>query len=110
MANGTWWLKTDAGAYAVHGSDKIFDHTVTAAREAWLATAEHALAQPYISGVFVDKAGGFGYKGVSDARMEAWITGHTKMLYALSAAAAAAKKRVILNNVDIISSTAGAGQ
>lgn len=104
VANGTWWLKTDAGAYVLHNSDRIFDLTVPAARAAWLATAQHALAQPYISGVFVDKAGGFGAKGVSEARMNAWISAHAAMLRTLSAAAAtaAAKKRVILNNVNIV--------
>jgi hypothetical protein len=103
VANGTWWLKTDAGAFVLHRSDKIFDLTVPAARDAWLATAQHALTQPYISGVFVDKANvGFGAKGVSDARMAAWNSAHTQMLHTLGAAAVTAKKRVILNNFNIM--------
>ena len=109
VKNGTWWLKTDAGAYVLHGSDKIFDHTVPAARAAWLATAQHALVQPYISGVFVDKAGGFDAKGIKAARMNAWMRAHMEMLETLSASAAAANKRVILNNVHIIAPP-GAGQ
>jgi hypothetical protein len=102
VANGTWWLKTDAGAYVTHNGDKIFDMTVSAARDTWLATAQNAFAQPYISGVFVDKAGGFGDKDISAARMSAWNAGHAQMLHTLSSAAAVAKKRVILNNANII--------
>ena len=105
--NGSWWLKTDAGAYVMHKDDHIFDLTVPAAKSAWLATAQHALAQPYISGVFVDKAGGFGASGVSQARMTAWIQAHSDMLHTLGAAAQASKQRVILNNVNIISLQAG---
>lgn len=102
VANGTWWLKTDAGAYVTHKGTHIFDMTVSAARDAWLATAQKALDQPYISGVFVDKAGGFGDKGINAARIAAWIKGHDQMIHTLASAAAVAKKRVILNNVNII--------
>ena len=98
VKNGSWWYKTDAGAYITHNSDKIFDMSVEAARNAWLATAQHALSQPYISGVFVDKAGGFGAKGVSPAREAAWIAGHSELLRELGAAAVASKKKLIFNN------------
>ena len=83
----------------LHGRDKIFDWSVPAARDAWLATAQRALSQPYISGVFVDKAGGFGAKGVRRGRMRRWTSGHAQLLQALGSAAAAAKKRLIFNNL-----------
>ena len=102
VANGTWWLRTDKGAFVMHKDDKIFDFSVQAARNAWLATAQHALSQPYISGVFVDKAGGFGAAGVSPARADAWSSGHTQLLAMLGAAAVASKKRLILNNVNAV--------
>ena len=98
LGAGSWWLKTDGGAFVLHGRDKIFDWSVPAARDAWLATAQRALSQPYISGVFVDKAGGFGPKGVRRGRMRRWSSGHAQLLQALGAAAAAAKKRLIFNN------------
>jgi hypothetical protein len=56
-----------------------------------VAVAQHALSQPYISGVFVDKAGGSFYS-------RAWSRGHTMLLRALGAAAAATKKQLIFNN------------
>lgn len=98
VANGSWWLRTDAGAFVLHGSDHIFDWSVPAARSAWLAAAQHAMSQPFVSGVFVDKAGGFGAKGVRTQRLRAWTRGHAQLLDALGAAAAAAKKQLIFNN------------
>jgi hypothetical protein len=89
-ANGSWWLRNDAGGFVLHGSDHIIDVTVAAARSAWLSVAQHALAQPFISGVFVDKAGGFWN--------DTWTSSHLQMLEALGAAAAAAKKQLIFNN------------
>jgi hypothetical protein len=99
VANGSWWLRNDAGDFVLHGSDHIFDVTVAAARSAWLAVAQHALSQPYISGVFVDKAGGFWN--------DTWTSSHLQMLEMLGAAAAAAKKQLIFNNAGI---TGMAGQ
>jgi hypothetical protein len=98
VANGSWWLRNDEGSFVLHGSDKIFDFSVAAARSAWLATAQHALSQPYISGVFVDKAGGFAPKGIRTQRLRAWTRGHDQLLAALGSAAAAVKKRLIFNN------------
>lgn len=98
VANGSWWLRTDAGSFVMHGSDKIFDFSVAAARSAWLATAQRALSQPYISGVFVDKAGGFSPEGVRTQRLAAWTRGHDQLLAALGTAAATLKKRLIFNN------------
>ena len=99
VKNGTWWLRDDKGNFVLHNSDHIFDVRVAAARRAWLATAQHALAQPYISGVFVDKAGGFWN--------EEWSNAHTVMLDALIEAATAAKKQLIFNDVGV---TGKAGQ
>ena len=93
-AKGSWWLRDEKGAFVLHGSDHIIDVTVAAARSAWLATAVHALSQPYISGVFVDKAGGFWN--------DTWTSSHLEMLKSLGAAAAAAKKQLIFNNAGII--------
>ena len=98
-ANGSWWLRNGAGDFVLHGSDHIIDATVAAARRAWLAVAQHALSQPYISGVFVDKAGGFWN--------DTWTAAHLQMLEALGAAAAAAKKQLIFNNAGM---TGMAGQ
>ena len=99
VVNGTWWLETDAGDYVTHNGDHIFDHTVEAARNAWLATAQHAFSHPDISGIFVDKAGGFGaIEGVSPARVAAWNAGHAELLTMLGAAAVASKKKLIFNN------------
>eukprot|EP01052_Picozoa_sp_SAG31_P019015 SAG31_NODE_1370_length_8610_cov_2.897192_2_plen_282_part_00 len=98
VANGSWWLHTSAGGFVMHGSDKIFDFSVAAARNAWLAAAQHALSQPFVSGVFVDKAGEFAPRGVRTQRMRAWTRGHQQLLASLGAAAAAAKKRLIFNN------------
>ena len=94
VKNGSWWLRNDAGDFVMHGNDHIIDVRMEAARSTWLATAQHALSQPYISGVFADKAGGF-----YDA---AWTSSHLQMLEALFAAAAAAKKQLIFNNNGII--------
>ena len=93
MANGTWWLRDDKGNFVLHGADHFYDLRVAAARAAWLATALHALAQPYISGVFVDKAGGFWD--------EEWSNAHTQMLDALIEAATAARKKLIFNDVGV---------
>ena len=101
VANGSWWLRTDAGAFVLHGSDHIFDWSVPAARSAWLVAAQHALSQPFVSGVFVDKAGGYGAKGVRTQRLRAWARGHDQLLDALGTAAAAAKKQLIFNNVGV---------
>jgi hypothetical protein len=102
VANGSWWLRTDEGGFVLHGKDHIFDFTVAAARSAWLAAAQHALSQPYISGVFVDKAGGFEAKGVSPVRGSAWARGHQQLLQELAAAASASTKQLIFNNVGVI--------
>lgn len=94
VANGTWWLRDDKGKFVLHGEDHIFDVRVAAARSAWLATAEYALSQPYISGVFADKAGSF----YSDS----WTRSHLQMLEQLGSTAAAMKKHLIYNNAGII--------
>ena len=95
----TWWLRDAKGNFVLHNSDHFFDLRVAAARAAWLATAQHALAQPHVSGVFVDKAGGFWD--------EEWSNAHTQMLDALIEAAAAARKQLIFNDVSV---TGKAGQ
>ena len=78
----------------LHGDDHYYDLRVAAASAAWLATAKHALAQPHISGVFVDKAGGF-FNG-------AWTNAHTRMLDGLiEAAAAAGGKHLIFNDASV---------
>ena len=92
-ANGSWWLRDDAGDFVLHDNDHIFDLTVEAARNTWLSVAKHALSQPFISGVFVDKAGDF--------FDDAWSSSHLEMLESLGATAAAVKKQLIFNNVGI---------
>jgi hypothetical protein len=57
------------------------------------------MSQTYISGVFVDKAGGFGCPGVSKSRAAAWNSAHGELLQSLGAATAAYGKQLIFNNV-----------
>ena len=48
-ANGSWWLRNDAGGFVLHGSDHIFDVTVAAARSA-CSNGGAAVAQPHRCG------------------------------------------------------------
>ena len=54
----------------------MFDHSVAAAREAWLDTALAALSDTSVDGIFVDKAGAsVRITGVSAKRVAAWNAG-----------------------------------
>jgi hypothetical protein len=99
--NGSWWMKESNGDYVMHKSDHIIDFSVAAAKDTWLSTAAAALSQPYVDGIFVDKADGEGFKGVSKEHMTAWNTAHSMMLSQLRNSSS---KNVILNNVHVFHS------
>jgi hypothetical protein len=116
--NGSWWLRDDKGDFVLHGSDHIIDFSNEGARNEWIKTAvANVVNQPLIDGIFVDKAGDFSARGVSAARMAAWVRGHDMLLDSLQNVTRFAK-RVILNNEHRFphdprahpSTAAGAGQ
>jgi hypothetical protein len=94
--NGSWWMKEDNGDFVMHKNDHIFDVSIAAVRDAWISTAVSALSNDSVDGIFIDKADGEGFAGVSKARMAQWNNGHSMLLSQLRNSTS---KNIILNNV-----------